>query len=388
MDKKKTLASSTSTKRRKLRENKTIMLPDPLEELPELPEFKESELMEVEQKPKSKGIKRFFKFGKKEAKKELKKEVKAETIEEPITPFKEEEIYILEDTGSGHTKKIEPELALWLNDGRVVKSVEELTKAFKTMKSRVFQQHKEKNDIVEWIRDIIGDVQLASELAIAKSKRDTLKILDNHKKHEKRKEKKSVKQETKIKKAIPKIHEEKHENLQNEKSMEIQQAIKKITHKQIIKKPETLEEREEQIAEKEQLLELEEEHINKKRIELTNKRYKLIKEKGTIEKEKFEKLLEQHGKIEETVTYNEGAYNEEAGMPELELDTEYTKEKIEGLIEQTRKAIEQNQKEEAKHLVEEIKTGLEVIGTSTKENKKLEYEVLELESDLKLSMLA
>ena len=54
--------TDSKNKRRKVRENKTIMLPKPLEEIPDLPDIK---LPEDKPKKRGLGLKRFFKFGKK-----------------------------------------------------------------------------------------------------------------------------------------------------------------------------------------------------------------------------------------------------------------------------------------------------------------------------------
>jgi len=80
-------------------------------------------------------------------------------------------------------------------------------------------------------------------------------------------------------------------------------------------------------------------------------------------------------------------YHEDAGMPEMGLTEDYTKDKIENLIEETRKAMEQGHTEEAKRLVEELKSAIEVTNITPKDSKRLEYDVLELEADLKLATL-
>jgi len=331
-------------KRHRVRENKTVMLPKPLEGIPELPEFKLD--MPEEKKKQKLGFGRFFKFGKKESK----------TIELP----KIEEPEFLREIDMEQEIKVEPELALWLNDGRVVKNVEELAKAFKTMKSRIFQQHLAKHDIIEWVRDVMENPQLAAELALAKSKKDASKIMDKHTKAEN--------------KPTVAVH--------NQEEQEIQKAIEKISYEPDVEvaRSSPLKEREKKLEEKERLLEMEEQHLNHKRIELADKRYKLIKERGDIEKERFEKLLENQGLHEEYI-------HDTAGMPEMELTSDYSKEKIQQLIDDTRKALDQGQIEEAKPLVEELKTAIELTEIPAKDSKKLEYDVLELEADLKLATL-
>jgi len=359
--KKKSVSGKKSPKAiQKIRENKTFMLPKQPEEVPELPELE----MNFPEEKKEGLLKGLFKFGKKaqpEESKELDSDVEfAKPLEIPEPEF-------LKEVDLGHSGKVEPELALWLKDGMVVKNLEELTKALKTMKSRIFNHHLEERDIVHWVRDIIGNRQLAAELALAKTKKDAVKILENSRKGSEKKAKK----------------EEREPVAKRDEQLEIQKAIEDVSLKTREKAAEDtpLEEREKELEEKERLLELEEEHINKKRIELANKHYKLIKERGGIEKEKFEKMLKSHGTPEEPIAHDY------AGMPNLELTADYSKDKIRSLLEETRKAISQGQTEEAKRLVEELKRALEFTEIPARESKKLEYDVLELEADLKLATL-
>lgn len=57
--------------------------------------------------------------------------------------------------------------AFWCHDGRVVKSLAELAEAFREMSDETFEYHlnSEKNDFGTWVRDVIGDVTLAGQLA-------------------------------------------------------------------------------------------------------------------------------------------------------------------------------------------------------------------------------
>jgi len=226
------------------------------------------------------------------------------------------------------------------------------------MKSRIWQQHKEAKDIRNWVRDVVGDAKLASKFAGAKTKRDAIKVL----------EKKAGKTKESVQVAVEK----------EASALEIETAIEGavIPDKNIS----SFDEKERKLEEEEKLLDMEEDHMNKKRIELANKRYILLKEKGELEKQKFDEMLKKDH-IEEHVEPEHG------GMPELELTEEYTKEKIQSLIEETRRSIEQGNLEAAKKLVNELKTGLDFAQISTDDSKKLGYDVLELEADLKLATL-
>lgn len=54
----------------------------------------------------------------------------------------------------------------WCQDGRVFKNLAELAAALRDMSEEAFRSHvnKEKNDFSNWVRDVIGDVTLATDL--------------------------------------------------------------------------------------------------------------------------------------------------------------------------------------------------------------------------------
>jgi hypothetical protein len=54
-----------------------------------------------------------------------------------------------------------------LHDGRVIKNLSELKVAMEQMSEEMFRQHVRKgnNDFANWIRDVIGDRELAAVLA-------------------------------------------------------------------------------------------------------------------------------------------------------------------------------------------------------------------------------
>ncbi len=58
------------------------------------------------------------------------------------------------------------EYAFWCCDGRILKDMRELGKAFDTMTDEAFAYHANggKRDFCNWVRDIIGDEELAREL--------------------------------------------------------------------------------------------------------------------------------------------------------------------------------------------------------------------------------
>lgn len=283
-------------------------------------------------------------------------------IDYPITGNANEPNFLMDIDLGRHTENVEPELALWLNDGRVVKNIGELAKALKTMTGRAFSQHQENNEIRDWVRDITGNAQLAGEIGAAKTKNDVIKALEKHLKESRKKMK-----------------------TEPAEKQEIQKAIEEIRKKPAVpEKSSPLEEREKLLEEKERQLETEEDVINSKRIALANRRYQLIKERGELEKEKFERILKRHHSDAREMGIGHG----NAGMPEMELSPEYTKEKIQQLIMQARAILNNGDTASAKKTIAELKNAIECAAIEPDEIKRLEYDVLELEADLKLALLA
>lgn len=65
-----------------------------------------------------------------------------------------------------------PEQCFWVNNGPVLKNLDELCNALPNMKKEAFKHHvnNEKNDFSIWVRDILKDTKLAEDIAKIKSK--------------------------------------------------------------------------------------------------------------------------------------------------------------------------------------------------------------------------
>ena len=74
-----------------------------------------------------------------------------------------------------------PEQCFWVNNGPILKNLDELANALPELSDEVFHHHvnNEKNDFSNWIKNVIGDQKLANELLISKSRESAIKKLRN-----------------------------------------------------------------------------------------------------------------------------------------------------------------------------------------------------------------
>ena len=75
---------------------------------------------------------------------------------------------------------VENDKKFWVNNGTVLKNLDELLDALNSMSNDTFQYHanSEKNDFSRWIGDVIGDKKLAEDLAKSKNKKSVIKKLE------------------------------------------------------------------------------------------------------------------------------------------------------------------------------------------------------------------
>ncbi len=151
-----------------------------------------------------------------------------------------------------------------------------------------------------------------------------------------------------------------------------------------------------------------EEELNNRRLELTRRRYELIKQKGELEKKKFEEFIRKHrntsqkeeGLVREELLGHEsnastpdfGTRGKEPrgelqGMPDFRLAGAYGKERLEELLEEAKQHIRQNNVEEAQRALSEVQSVFDTVYMTNNEKKQIEYEILEVEADLKLASL-
>lgn len=67
----------------------------------------------------------------------------------------------------------------WCYDGSIFSTLEELSDSLKKMSNSTFNYHvtEKKNDFINWIYDVIGDIKLAQDLRDCNNKKDFSKKL-------------------------------------------------------------------------------------------------------------------------------------------------------------------------------------------------------------------
>ena len=74
-----------------------------------------------------------------------------------------------------------PEQCFWVNNGPILKNLDELSSALTAMNDETFNHHvsSEKNDFSAWIKDVFGDQRLANGLLSSKNKESAVKKIRN-----------------------------------------------------------------------------------------------------------------------------------------------------------------------------------------------------------------
>lgn len=400
----------------------------------------------------------------------------------------------IETQQAGYEKKeeVEPELALWLCNGTTVKNLKELASALRKMAVKDYKEHvsPERNDIAEWVQEILNNDDLARQLRRAKGKlqaagyteKEMKRIKAERKTAQKQKaeivlEAAPAEQELTIKKpeaeedhplelpelaieapkeekaaaefdsiapvedAKPKtrnlfffgrkkpetqvaaddsqsstwepkeadimqldtdLQEADPEPQPEELKAEPQELFAKEGAQEEEEAPEDEEEepelptglgkREAELERLERQLNREEDELNSKRLELTARRYSLVKEKGEIEKRKFEEFMRKHkATAQPQMLQGEEAWakpeRQLRGMPDFRLAGAYGKERLQSLLEEAKHHITENNVEKAQKALDEVQSVLGTVYMKSSEKKQIEYEILEVEADLKLASL-
>ena len=87
-----------------------------------------------------------------------------------------------------YLKDTPPDKCFWVNNGWIIRNLEELPIALDNMSDDTFNYHvnKDKNDFSKWVRDVIGDETLAGSLEGVKNREDAIKIVNKRIKQLKR----------------------------------------------------------------------------------------------------------------------------------------------------------------------------------------------------------
>lgn len=329
------------------------------------------------------------------AEKEEKKGFFQRLFKKEAKPEKPKEPKLLEKIDKNikiSSKEVEPEFRLWLSDGRVIKSITELARAMQDMKKEAYSYHVsgEKNDFANWIKDVLKEKWAAEQLRKAKSQQEAAQLLSSYLPKAAKKPRAITQMQARSKPGAKRKKAEKlrvikkpakqPEPTKTKAAKKPQARIKPITIKPKLEKPaDSLRRKEVELMEKERGLNDEEKRLNDKRLGLSKKRYELVKIRAEIERERFEQFLKEEG-AEETPAPSR--------IVEVPMHLESpSKEEIEKLIARAKNAVRSNNVQEAKRSLEEAKDLFEQTFLMEDERKRIQYEILEVETDVKLATL-
>ena len=88
---------------------------------------------------------------------------------------------VTKDEARRYLSDVAPEQCFWVNNGPILKNLEELADILPEMSDDAFQNHvnSEKNDFSNWISNAIGDKKLANDLMSSKSRESVLRKIRN-----------------------------------------------------------------------------------------------------------------------------------------------------------------------------------------------------------------
>jgi hypothetical protein len=276
-----------------------------------------------------------------------------------------------------HNSSVAPELALWLSDGRVVRSLQALKDALATMKEGIYSQHTTgRNELSDWVKDVIGNDALAHRLSIAKNKHDAEQAVDAF-----------LKTGTVLPPEMPQPTAQEHKQRKDiEKAITAAGSLK-LPRAHVSKRKiesNSLTEKEDRLDRMEKALDRDEEELNQKRLELSRRRYALVKSRGELEKQKFEEFMTKHKRLEQPSSKS----NKHLAMPDLVYTEPYTTNKIGEDISAIKDLLARGSIPDAEDKLRELKATIATSYVPADERKQMEYRILELEADVKLAALA
>lgn len=166
---------------------------------------------------------------------------------------------------------------------------------------------------------------------------------------------------------------------------EKRKGAERRTHEEV-----ELDAKEHELMALEEELNKEEEDLNARRLRLTRKRYEMIKHKGEVERKRFEAFVRKHKQavqedslVEKHLELDKGL----KGIPNFGLSGAYGKERLQALLEEAKQHISQNNVEQARKALGEAQSAFITAYMPDNEKKQIEYDILEVEADLKLAAL-
>ncbi len=88
---------------------------------------------------------------------------------------------VTKDEAKNYLGDAAPEKCFWVNNGPILKNLDEFANCLPQMNDECFQHHvnNDKNDFSNWINEVVGDKKLANDLLSSKTKNSMIKKVNN-----------------------------------------------------------------------------------------------------------------------------------------------------------------------------------------------------------------
>ena len=275
---------------------------------------------------------------------------------------------------------VEPELALWLANGREVRSLYDLASSLGTISAKVFSFHSKKKDVAAWIRDILEMPDVAEAFQRAKNREQAAGVIQR--------KIREFRNKTGSKEPFPQDFSD-ADSLENisfiQDSLKRKQRELGKKEAELASKARELEEEKLVLAKAGESLEAEKERIFLKNLESKPPEKSSFRLVSDAEKIRIgEERIEKHSR--ESMS---GKHDQFQGI-DFESDERHPfmfKGELAGLLEKTKNHFENNEKISAERTKEKIKELLKVSTLSPRDKKVIRDKVLEMEINMKIRSL-
>lgn len=267
-------------------------------------------------------------------------------------------------------------LGLWLSDGRIVNSLQELAECIATMGDKAFDYHQSRGEFSDWVRDILKEEALAQQIGAVSKQGEVLGMLRKHRK---------VNFE-KVRKAIREMQAAKKRKAARPAAATASRAAAASSEapgphaeKEKLLTPSQLRRLEKELLQRERELFRQEDLLNRRKLAISKERIQLLQQKAEMERQRLRLYIE--GKLK---------------LPRITLPPPvFTPDKVREVkedmvrvsIDTVRRFMAEGRIEEALQAIEKAEGLIARAEMPDDAKRQLRYELLELQSEVKLATI-